>query len=190
MMGPELVFMVEEESMEKTLRSVLPKILPEGITFRVIPHSGKNHLEASIPRKLRGWVNPEARFVIVRDNDGGDCLALKARLSMLCAESGKPDSLIRIVCQELESWFLGDLNAVEASGLGRNCARLQAKKMYRDPDHIEHAKDKLREIAPAYQARSGSQSIAPHLALDKNTSKSFNVFISGIQRIAAQMGTA
>lgn len=190
MMGPELVFMVEEPSMENTLKAILPRFLPDGLAFRVIPHSGKNDLEASVPKKLRSWVNPEACFIVVRDNDGGDCLALKRRLVELCSANGRPEALVRIVCQELESWFLGDLKAVELGGLSRNCAKLQGKRLYKDPDHIEDAKGKLKELAPAYQARSGSQAIAPHLALDKNTSKSFNVFITGVLRVAAQMGTA
>ncbi|MBF0324751.1 MAG: DUF4276 family protein [Alphaproteobacteria bacterium] len=176
--------------MENTLNAILPGVLPDGLAFRIIPHSGKSDLEKSVPRKLRAWANPSARFVIVRDNDGGHCHTLKARLAGLCEQNTRPDSLVRIVCQELESWFLGDLRAVEASGLGRNCAKLQAKKLYKDPDHIEDAKGKLRELAPAYQARSGSLAIAPHLSLDNNTSTSFNVFISGVRRVAMQLGTA
>lgn len=190
MMGPELVFMVEEPSMENTLKAILPRLLPDGLVFKVIPHSGKGDLEKSFPRKLRAWQNPQARFVIVRDNDGGDCVALKSQLAESCAASGRPQSLVRIVCQELESWFLGDLKAVELGGLSKNCARLQGRRLYKDPDRIEDAKGKLQELAPAYQARSGSQAVAPHLSLDNNTSRSFNVFISGVQRVAAQMGTA
>ena len=44
--------------------------------FQCVPHDGKDDLERSIPRKLRGWREPGVRFVIVRDNDRGDCIAL------------------------------------------------------------------------------------------------------------------
>ncbi len=190
MMGPELVFMVEEASMENTLKAILPRLLPDGLAFKIIPHSGKGDLERSFPRKLRAWKNPRARFVIVRDNDGGDCVALKNRLVETCTASGRPQSLVRIVCQELEAWFLGDLRAVEHAGLAKDCAKLQAKKLFRTPDHIEKSKNKLIDLAPTYQPRNGSRAIAPHLSLDNNTSTSFNVFISGVRRVAEQMGTA
>lgn len=188
MMAPEIVFMVEEASMEETLKALLPRILPEGLAFRVIPHSGKSDLEASVPRKLRAWANPNARFVVVRDNDGGDCRRLKARLLEMCAATGRVDTLVRIVCQELEAWFLGDLQAVDASGLGRKLSKLQGKGLFKDPDHVEDAKGKLKELAPSYQPRSGARAIGPWMSVDKNTSPSFQAFVSGVRRIAAQLG--
>lgn len=187
-MAPELVFMVEEPSMEETLKAVLPKVLPADMAFRVIPHSGKNDLEASVPKKLRAWTNPNARFIVVRDNDGGNCRALKTRLADMCAANGRPGTLVRIVCQELESWFLGDLRAVEAGGLGRNLARFQGKGLFKNPDRVEDAKGKLKELAPRYQPRSGARAIGPHMSVDKNTSQSFHAFISGVQKVATQMG--
>lgn len=50
-----IVFMVEEPSMKNVLDILLPKILPENVTFRVIPHSGKSDLQNSVPKKLKGW---------------------------------------------------------------------------------------------------------------------------------------
>jgi hypothetical protein len=107
----KIVFLLEEASIKEFLDIVLPKILSSGVTFMTVPHEGKQDLERSIPRKLRAWLEPNVRFVIVRDQDGTDCIRLKEKLYRQCVESGRPDTMVRIVCNELESWFLGDLPA-------------------------------------------------------------------------------
>jgi hypothetical protein len=97
-----LVFLLEEPSMRALLEGVLPRLFPD-LVFLLIPHEGWSDLEKSLPRKLRAWNFPGDRFVVLRDNDGSDGRALKARLSKLCAEeAGRPDTLVRIACQELE----------------------------------------------------------------------------------------
>jgi hypothetical protein len=54
-----LVFLLEERSMQAFLAGFLPRILPDGVGFQLVPHEGKTDLERSIPRKLRGWRTPE-----------------------------------------------------------------------------------------------------------------------------------
>ena len=58
------------------LEGLLPLLYP-GLPFQCVSHEGKNDLEKSIPRKLRAWREPGVRFVIIRDNDGGDCRRVK-----------------------------------------------------------------------------------------------------------------
>jgi hypothetical protein len=106
-----LVFMLEEPSMKTLLEELLPRLFP-ALDFLCIAHEGKSDLEKSIPRKLRAWAVPGDRFVVVRDNDGGDCLALKDHLSGVCQSAGRTETLIRIVCQELEAWYLGQPDAI------------------------------------------------------------------------------
>ncbi len=55
--------------------------------------------EKCIPRKLKAWREPGARFLILRDNDGADCHRLKQRLSTLCRNAGRPESVVRLACQ-------------------------------------------------------------------------------------------
>ena len=93
-----IVFLLEEYSMKVFLDGLLPRLFPD-LRFLCVPHQGKDDLEKSIPRKLRGWREPGVRFVIVRDNDRGDCLALKDRLRGLCSDRSERDWLIRIPCQ-------------------------------------------------------------------------------------------
>ena len=77
-----VVFLLEEYSMKVLLEGLLPRLVP-CLPFLCVPHEGKQDLERSIPRKLRAWREPGVRFVVVRDNDGSDCRALKARLAGL-----------------------------------------------------------------------------------------------------------
>lgn len=181
-----LVFMLEEVSMEVCLNQILPKILPNDVTFQVIPHEGKQDLEKSIPRKLRAWNNYEGmeyKFIILRDKDGGDCISLKNNLVQLCSNAGRPDSLVRIVCNELESWFLGDLNAVE-KGIGiKNISAMQKKRKFRNPDDLTNACDELKKLCGTYQKIGGAKKISPYLDLENNSSHSFNVFISGVKKL-------
>ena len=37
----KLIFFLEERSMKELLDGILPRILPNGITFKTIPHEGK-----------------------------------------------------------------------------------------------------------------------------------------------------
>ena len=181
----ELVFLLEEPSIAEVLEAILPRILPPEIAYRLVPHEGKQDLEKSIPRKLRAWRDPQVRFVVVRDQDSADCQEVKARLLDLCRSAGRPNTLVRIVCRELEAWFLGDLAAVEKAYKNRRTARLQQKASYREPDRLNGAKRELKRLVPEYQPRSGARSIAPHLNLDANCSRSFQVFLRGIRDLTA-----
>jgi hypothetical protein len=176
----QLVFLLEEESMKALLEVLLPKMLPLGTGFLCIAHEGKQDLEKSIPRKLRGWQNPDAVFVIVRDKDGADCIEIKKRLVNLCQQAGRSDSLVRIACHELESWFLGDLAAVEKSFNIKRLAEQQRNRKYKEPDKLSNASEELEKLVKGYRKVSGAKKIAACMTIDKNYSHSFNCFISGV----------
>jgi len=181
-----LVFLLEERSIKEVLNVLLPRILPEGTDFKLIAHEGKSDLEKSIPRKLRAWQDPAVRFVVVRDCDNDDCHMVKRRLRDLCETSGRRDSLVRIVCNELESWFLGDLLAVEKAFQLKGLAAKQEKRKYRDPDRLKNAKQELKKIAPRFQALRGSRAVAHHMDPERNRSHSLRVFLEGVARIVSQ----
>jgi hypothetical protein len=179
----ELVFLLEEFSMMEVLKVIVPPLVSKDTTCRFVPHHGKQDLEASIPRKLRAWKTPGVRFVVVRDKDSGDCVKVKENLTNLCRQGFRPDTLIRIACHELESWFLGDLSAVEKAYGLRNIAKRQAERNYSEPDRLANAIQELRKLAPRYQRIGGSRLIAPHMKIDSNKSKSFQAFISGVRNM-------
>ena len=177
-----LVFMVEEPSMKELLEILLPKILPENFEIPlVIPHNGKTDLAKSIPVKLRAWQNSNDRFIIVHDQDSSDCEQLKAELLSLC-ENSRNDYLIRIVCNELESWYFGDSTAV-SNAYGKDYMHLALKRKYRVSDRIKNVKQELKKIIPEYQPLSGARIIAGHMDVDRNTSKSFKAFVSGVKKM-------
>ena len=177
--------------MVELLRGVLPKVFPDWVENQhwiAVPHSGKSDLEASVPRKLRAWNVPKDRFVIMRDNDGGDCRAHKARLLTLAA-SKADQVLVRIVCQELEGWFLGDLEAVaQAYPLAARNLKATHRK-YLDPDRMTNASDELRQLTEVHGKVGLAKAISTHMSIDANLSRSFQVFIAGLQRVAAAQAT-
>jgi hypothetical protein len=182
----EVVFFLEEPSARAMLEGFLPKILSEGISCRFIVFEGKQDLEKQMVKRMRGYRVPGARFVVLRDKDSEDCRRVKARLVEKCTEAKKPDALVRVACYELESWYLGDLSAVEI-GLGIiGLSRHQNKTPYDKPDDLAAPVQKLQSIAPAYQKIGGSRAIGPHLDPANNRSHSFGVFVSGIRKLTAK----
>jgi hypothetical protein len=182
-----LVVFVEESSAKTLLDSILPRILPGGVRSRVVHFEGKSDLEKQLVKRLRGWREPNTSFVVLRDQDSGDCREVKAKIQSLCGEAGRSDAVVRIACHELESWYLGDLNAVEA-GLGiHGLARMAEVSKFRDPDRLNNAAQELKALTKgAYQKVGGSRRIAPHMDLSgANRSSSFRVFCEGIHRICS-----
>ena len=132
----KIVFLLEESSMKFLLEGLLPRIFP-GIMFQCIAHEGKDDLEKSIPRKLRAWREPGVRFVVLRDKDQNDCVSLKQRLLAICEEAGRPDTLVRIACYELESWYLGDPDALAQAFGNEQLRRIGQRARFRDPDSVQ-----------------------------------------------------
>ena len=181
-----IIFLLEEPSMKELLEVILPKILPPEIGFLTVPHEGKRDIELSIPRKLKGWKYPGDCFVILRDNDGSDCTKTKKKLIELCHKGGRSDTLVRIVCQELESWFLGDLKAIELGFAKPGLGKKQQAKKFRNPDSLGSPSKEIEKLLGSYGKISGARLIAPHLDLEPeiNTSTSFNVFLKSIRRLS------
>lgn len=182
-----IVFFLEEPSAREMLKGILPRLLPEDFQIRYLVFQGKQDLEKNLKRRLRGWRLPDSVFVVMRDQDSGDCRAIKARLVDLCREAGSEGALVRVACRELESFYLGDLAAVER-GLGiKGLDALQDKAKYRNPDELVHPAEELDSLTrKSYHKLAGSRAIAPHLTLGKNHSHSFNVLLSGIRRLVGQ----
>lgn len=179
-----LVFFLEEPSAEEMLKGILPKILPKSIPVKYCIFEGKQDLEKRMPLRLRAWKDPNCAFLVMRDQDSGDCKKIKHNLLDLCSNAGDVSPVIRIACRELESFYLGDLAAVER-GLGiTGFMKRQKKAIYRDPDRIGTPAEELKKLTKGlYQKVAGSRCIAPHLDLHNNKSHSFNVLVKGIQKL-------
>ncbi len=177
-----LVSLLEERSMKTLLEGLLPRLVP-GLPFICVPHEGKQDLEKSIPRKLRAWREPGVRFVIVRDNDGGDCRILKENLATLCADAGRADTLVRIACQELEAWYFGEPEAMAQAFENARLLDIKDKSRYRDPDSIQQPCREIVKLIPEFQKISGARKMASWLSRDRNHSRSFQVMLEGVERV-------
>lgn len=189
-MTMEMVFLLEEPSAAALLESLLPRILDASIVVRLISFEGKQDLERQLTRRIRGYQNPAARFIVVRDQDSHhDCVALKQRLLGLCSQSGKPDAcLVRIACTELETFYLADLAAVETALCVHGIARQQGSKKFRAPDRLGSPNRELKALTKGqYQKIAGSREIGKYLALDNARSPSFHHLLGGIRRMEAAL---
>ena len=178
-----LVFLLEEQSMKVLIDNIIGAIVPQGVQVITVPHEGKSDLEKSIPVKLRAWRTPDTKFVIVHDQDSNDCMTLKSHLLDLCM-GRKEDVLVRISCHELESWYFGDLAAVEKA-YDIDLSSIKGKAKYRHPDQIVSPKHELRKIIPQHQQIEGASRIAKFMDVDGNSSRSFQVFVEGVRRLTA-----
>ena len=181
-----LVVFTEEMSAKVMIESLLPRLLPSAINIQCVAFEGKQDLEKQLPIKLKGWITPDTHFVLLRDQDSGNCHDIKKNLKSICDAANKPNVLIRIACRELESWYFGDLPAVETSLEIDGLTALQAKVRYRNPDKIVNPATELKKVTEnRYQKVSGSRLIGKHLSLDNTRSRSFRNFINGIRGIIA-----
>ncbi|MBS1207975.1 MAG: hypothetical protein H6R19_373, partial [Proteobacteria bacterium] len=181
----ELVFLLEEPSAKAMLESLLPRMLREDTQFRCIPFEGKQDLEKQLMRKIRGYQNEHARFIVLRDQDSHpDCIAVKNRLLELCTASGKADRcLVRIACRELETFYLADLQAVEQALEINGLVRHQLNRKFREPDGQENPSRELKALTGnRYEKIAGSRVIGKYLQLDNTRSPSFRNLIAAIQR--------
>lgn len=180
-----LACFLEETSAQCALEIILPKLF-EGINieFTYVVFDGKQYLEKRLTKRLKAYIIPDAYFLVMRDQDSGDCVKIKRQLQKKVQDSGKKEyTLIRIACRELESFFLGDLEAV-GKGLNKEkvIKHLKNKNPFRNPDELGSPCDELiKKIDKTYTTTAGARSISEHLALDgSNRSKSFKTLIDGL----------
>jgi hypothetical protein len=183
-----VIFLLEEPSMKAFLEEFLPRALPN-VPFLCLQHEGTRDLEASIPRKLRAWHEPGVRFVVLRDNHGADCKTLKKRLLALCKQGSREDTLVRIVCQELESWHLGAPGALAEAFGTPALARRASKPKYLDPDRLTNAAQEMAQLVSGFRKTEGARRMGRAMPTEPaaSRSRSFQVFCNGLSRLVAGM---
>ena len=186
-MQGRVIFLLEEPSMKSLLEGLLPRLFPGWIErehFLCIAHQGKSDLDASIPRKLKAWQFPDDRFVIVRNNDNADCISMKSKYLTMCAANGRSDTLVRLVCQELEGWYLGDLSALASAFNNPKLNTPKNIKRFSVPDDWQKPSVEVVRLIPEFQKGSGARLMGNHLSFGNiNKSKSFQVFVTGLLRM-------
>jgi hypothetical protein len=177
-----LVLLLEEPSAREMLKGLLPRLLPQDVEPKYVVFEGKQDLDKQLVRRLRGWSRPNSRFLVLRDQDAGECRAIKNSLLEKCEEAGRPETVVRIACRELEAWYLGDLAAVESALNLRGLSKHQKMTRLRNPDTVVNPASELRRLTrDAYQKVAGSRAIGPELGIDGNPSRSFQVFVETLK---------
>jgi hypothetical protein len=184
-----LYILTEEPSIKNIFEKVLPQILPQNVTFRILVHQGKHDLENALTYKIASLSRIEgAKILITIDQDTNDCKQLKQKLTDIVNKNCICDYKIRIVCKELESWLLGDLLAIEQAFPRFKSVSLKGRAQIRDVDKIKgKPSDFLLRNIPEYKDREKlpklvfSKKIAPFMDINNNTSPSFNHTINAIK---------
>lgn len=181
--------------MAEFLRIILPELLPKewiiDENYFIRKHQGKSDLRKSIPVKIRTFShwNDKVGIVVLQDQDSNDCKRLKEELLALCRTGGELPVMVRVVCQELESWYLGDMAAIQCAYSRFRAEHFTNKAKFRNPD-LCSAKHELKKILPEYQEISSTKKIAPHIRIADNKSESFRQFVTGITRFATTLNVS
>ncbi|MDJ0554455.1 MAG: DUF4276 family protein [Microcoleaceae cyanobacterium MO_207.B10] len=192
-------FLVEDFSTEETLCHLLPNILGDWITFNTHSFQGKQDLLSKLPNRLKGykaWIPDDYRIIILVDRDNEDCQKLKLKLEKIAKDAGfvtkslakskskkKYQLINRIMIEELEAWFFGDIPAL-IQAYPKVSKNLDKKAKYCYPDDIKGGtREALQEVLQRKGYHQGgleklkvARDISPYMNPTENTSKSFQVF--------------
>ncbi len=194
-------FLVEEPSIECVLLNIVPKILSSDISFAIHVFQGKQDLINKLPNRLRGyrsWIPEDWIIVILIDKDLDDCHLLKQQLEDISRSSSlftktTPDErnskfqvINRILIEELESWFFGDIDAL-SSAFPRIPKHLETKSSYLNPDSIQNTASVLEGLLkrhgyyPAGMPKiEVANMISQFMVPEQNRSTSFQIFRTGL----------
>ena len=196
--------LAEEPSMERALRLIVPKIVGD-LSFEVYVHQGKADLLGKLPARLKGyarWLPENYRVVVIVDRDDDDCADLKSKLEEAAANAGlisrtqanghSYQVLSRLAIEELEAWFFGDWQAVQAA-YPRVNPNIPNTAAYRNPDAVlggtweafERVLQKARYFKTGLRKIEAAQAVAQHMDPGRNTSHSFLVFREALSEMAA-----
>ena len=134
---------------------------------------------------------PGSRIIITRDQDSANCLKLKAELDEIAKANCFCPYKIRIVCQELESWFLGDLDAIENAFQRFRSDNYRGKAELRNVDAINQPSEYLLKILPEFSGARHlpklevAEKVSQNMKIDRNRSTSFRHFIQSIRELTA-----
>ncbi|MBM4430057.1 MAG: DUF4276 family protein [Chloroflexi bacterium] len=206
-----LEFLVEEPSAEAALQGLLPKIVDPAVSFAIHAYQGKPDLLGKLPGALRGyhaWLPKDAAIVVLLDNDRDDCQKLEARLELMAAGAGfltrstaPAASAFRVVnrlaVEELKAWFFGDMEAMRAA-YPKLPETLGNQSRYRRPDAIAggtwEALERVLRRAGYYRTGAPkiqvARDISAHMRPEINRSRSFDVFLRGLQELISQTQSA
>lgn len=200
----QIEILVEEQSAEEALRHLLPGLLKSRARAKVINLGSKYKLLKVLPERLAAYRRRIAsgeplRVVVLVDRDDDDCERLKAVLERMATAAGLSTKsspaadgrfvvLNRIVIEELESWFIGDPSALRKAFTSLPKIEQNAG-IFRNPDNggsweALHRFLKRHGIyKSSFPKIDAARRIAPHMTVEQNRSRSFRVFVDGMEAL-------
>ena len=200
----QVEILVEEQSAEEALRHLLPKLLKNRARAKVINLGSKYRLLKVLPERLAAYGHRIAsgeplRVVVLVDRDDDDCEQLKAELERMAVAAGLSTKsapaadgqfvvLNRIVIEELESWFIGDPSALRKAFTSLPKIEQNAG-IFRNPDNggsweaLHRFLKKHGIYKSSFPKIDASRRIAPHMNVEQNRSRSFRVFVDGMDAL-------
>ena len=167
--------------------------------LRGVPNPANRLLLDNLPRVLKGYgkslADPSAVVVVV-DADDNNCVMLKQELlDVLNACNPRPQTLFRIAIEEGEAWLLGDRSAVKLAYPNAKDVVLNGYvqdsicgtwEVLADAVHTGGSQLLKKLGYPAAgEAKCGwARKIAPHMDIESNKSRSFQVFRGGVRKLA------
>jgi len=128
-----IVFLLEDQSSEKAMKNLIPKLLDDGVTYDTRSYLGigdlpkhmtkdtdvkRQMLLNDLPRKLKGYGRTPGydAIIVICDLDKRDKVEFLNELNGILDECNpKPNTLFCLSVEEFEAWYLGDINAIQAA---------------------------------------------------------------------------
>ena len=140
------------------------------------------------------------KVVVLIDSDHQDCIELKSELEQIAAKAGLPTKtsgcesfrvVNRIVVEEPEAWFFGDVQAL-SSAYSSVPKSLSGRKGYEFPDKIHDPAEKLAHLLrKEYSGRLPKLEVAGrisrHMVAERNNSLSFQAFCEAVCACAGEI---
>ena len=196
-------FLIEDQSGAKAMEILLPKLLGNKASYRIIDYKGLGHLPKDLkpktgaskrilldqlPRLLRGYGRvPHSGYIIIicdlDDRNEKQFLSELKKLLNVC--NPKPDTRFCLAIEEFEAWYLGDLAAVRKAYPKAKDAILKGYKNDSICGTWELLADAVCKGGSKALNKEGWQAIgkqksvwakeiSPYMNIDSNLSPSFN----------------
>jgi len=214
-----LEILVEDSSGANLMGALLPKLIgPQDNphSWRVHSYKGigkipkdlkagadpaKRILLDQLPRLLRGYGKTAGidAVVVVLDSDKRDCAEFLKELKKLAADcNAPPRTMFRLAIEEMEAWYLGDRQALDAAYPRAKPDVLKRYVQDSACDTWELLADAVYPSGSAGIKKKGwplpgqvkhewAQKIGPLLVPDHNASESFGRLRDGMRRLVAEV---
>ncbi len=177
-----LLILVEEESKEQFLRALIQRMnAPATLQITFLRANGYPDIVRLMRTRLRAWHVPDTHVLVVCDQDSADCADRKHALEREVPDHLRPHTTIRIACEELEAWYLGDRAALTAV-LPTLAGILGKRPFHRPPDQIRNPASQIARHASLHKVEHAPQ-MGELISLTNSTSVSFSHLAETLGRL-------